>query len=481
MNRWRQTLLGLVALTLAPTLYAANPCLTGGAPMMRDGSGTGGAGLRPEAGDGTGQGGTGISAGKFAVGGDGSGSGGTGISQGKLSVDGDGSGTGRSVEVDGVITGFASICVNGLELNYLPSTPITINGNAASAKDLRVGQVVRALAHGQGDQLALQHIRIRHLLVAQVDELAPGKIRAQGRSITIIPNMELPAGLTPGVKVAVSGFADVQGHVVATRLDVVPNDTPDSIEGVVHRTPQGRLVIDNVALGGDLSKLEPGDIIRAEGRYADGWMQITRHERAERAMTVDRVVIQGFVRHAALSELNVNGQRFLIDSRTQIKQPLRAGEWAKVDAIREGRHYHAREVETHTQPENDMLKPAQGKDNAPRRAGRQEKTHAQDEERSSEFTVEHSSRETEAIERPEAPEKVEAPERIERPEKIEAPERLERPETIEAPDRIERPEKIEAPERIERPEKIEAPERVERPEKIEAPERIERPEKIEIH
>jgi uncharacterized membrane protein HdeD (DUF308 family) len=102
MKHWRRFLLGLIALTLAPTLYAANPCATGGAPMMRDGSGAGGTGLRPEAGDGTGQGGTGVSPGKQS-GGDGSGSGGTGY----------------TVEVDGVITGFASICVNGLELHYL--------------------------------------------------------------------------------------------------------------------------------------------------------------------------------------------------------------------------------------------------------------------------------------------------------------------------------------------------------------------------
>lgn len=455
MKCLRQVLLGLLALTLAPALHAANPCVAGGAPIMGDGSGAGGTGLRPEAGDGTGQGGTGVSPGKQS-GGDGSGSG----------------GTGHTVEVDGVITGFASICVNGLELHYLPTTPITIYGNAASAKDLKVGQVVRALAHGQGDQLALQRIRVSHLLVAQVQGLEPGSLRAHGRNISLSPDAVLPSSLIPGVKVAVSGFVGANGHAVATRLDVVPDDTPDSLTGEVQRNAQGRLMINGVTLEQRSPKLEPGDIVRAEGRYVEGRMQITRFEREERTLSVDRVVIQGFVRHAAKSEINVSGQRFLIDTRTLIKQTLpHAGEWAKIDAIREGHQFHAREVEIQAHPGNDMSKPFQGKDSATPRAGHEEKTYKQEQERSADTDVEHSSRETEkgeATERPEASEKPETP------EGIEAPERIERPEKIEAPERVERPEKVEAPERIERPEKVEAPERIERPEKIEAPERIER-------
>ena len=466
MKRLHPILLGLIGLSLATALHAANPCATGGAPMMRDGSGAGGTGLWPEAGDGTGQGGTGVSPRKLSSG-DGSGSGGTGISLGNLSGgDGSGSGgTGYTVEVEGVITGFASICVNGLELHYLPTTPVTIYGDTASSKDLKVGQVVRALAHGQGDQLALQRIRVSHLLIAQVQKLEPGNLRAQGRNISLGPDAVLPSGLIPGVKVAVSGFVGAHGYSVATRLDVVPDDTPDSLTGEVQRNAQGELTVDGVPLVGNLARLEPGEIVRAEGLYAEGRMQITRFEREERAMPVDRVVIQGFVRHTAKSEINVSGQRFLIDSKTLIKQALpRAGEWAKVDAIREGHQFRAREVDTQARPGNEVSKPFQGKDSATQRAGSEEKTRSQEQGRSSGTDVEHSSRETEKVEVFERPEASEKPET---PEKVEAPERIERPEKVEAPERVERPEKIEAPERVERPEKIEAPERVERPERIE--------------
>lgn len=495
MNRVSQALLGLLlTFMVAPALYAANPCTTGGAPMMRDGNGAGGTGLRPESGDGTGQGGTGVSPGMLSGTGEGSGIGGTGIASGKLSVDGDGSGTGgtgHAVEVEGVITGFASICVNGLELHYLPTTPITIQGFSASPRDLKVGQVVRALARGQGDQLALQQVHVSHVLVAQVEALGAGTLRAQGRSITLSPTVVMPGGLAPGDKVAISGFAGAQGRVLATRLDVVPSDTPDSVTGQVQRNSQGRLTIDNVALTGDLAKLEPGDLVRAEGRFAEGRMQVARIEREERIMPVDRVVIQGIVRHASPSAINVNGQHFLIDSQTLIKQsPPRAGEWVKIDALRTGRQFHAREVETHVEAGYDAHKPVQEKGDTHHRGGHEETLNAQNATNGSETKADLSNRETdtretsdrpETVEKPETPEKAEAPEHVERPEKIEAPERVERPEKIEAPEPIERPEKVEVPERIERPEKVEVPERIERPEKIEIPERVERPEPIEIH
>lgn len=301
MKRWHQALLGLLACALTPTLHAANPCTTGGAPSQRDGSGQSGTGWRPSDGDGSGQGGTG-----FIPGDDGSGSGGTGL----------------TVEVDGVITGFASICVNGLELHYVPTTLVTLHGRAATPKELAVGQVVRALARGQGDQLAVQRVQVRHLLVATIQGIKPGELRAQGRTISLSPNAERSSGLTPGVKVAVSGFVDARGHSVATRLDVVPGDTPDSLTGEVTRNAQGELSVDGVVLKGRLPRLEPGDTVRAEGHFTQGRMHITRIEREERNLAVDRIVIQGSIRHVDKSGLSIGGQRFLIDNQMHVKQAL---------------------------------------------------------------------------------------------------------------------------------------------------------------
>lgn len=462
-KRWHQALLGLIALTLAPVLYAANPCSTGGAPVMRDGSGAGGTGRRPEGADGSGQGGTGATPYR-KPGGDGSGTG----------------GTGHTVEVEGVITGFASICVNGLELHYHPATPITIHGKTASPHDLEVGQVVRALAKGQGEQLTLQRVQVRHLLVAQVQGLGSGGLRAQGRNISLSPGAVLPAGLVPGVKVAVSGFVGAHGRTVATRLDVVPDDMPDSLTGEVQRNAQGRLMVDGVTLEGRLPKLEPGAMVRAEGRYAQGRMQITRFEREERVMPVDRVVIQGLVRHADKAGLNIGGQRFLIDTQTRGRQaPPRAGEWAIIDAVRKGGQLHAREVEAAARPGNNRNSPIQREDDPTRRGSFDEKAVKQDQEHHSDTESRRANQEAARPEKHESGERQEHSEKPEIPEKIERIEKSERVEKIEKPEKVERPEKIEKPEKVERPEKIERPEKVERPEKIEKPERVERVERHE--
>lgn len=455
MKFWRQALLGLVALSLAPTLFAANPCESGGSPIMRDGTGQGGTGLSPYK----------------PSGGDGSGSG----------------GTGHTVEVEGVITGFASICVNGLELHYLPTTPVMIQGKSGSPKDLRIGQVVRARAQGQGNQLSVQRLHVRHLLVSPLQQVGVGELRAQGRNISLSPNAVLPTGLVPGTKVAVSGFVGMHGRVVATRLDVVPDDTPDSLTGEVQRNTEGDLAVEGVVLKGHLPKLEPGEVIRAEGHYEQGRMQVIRFEREEHAMPVDRFVVQGLIGRADKSGISINGQRFLLDSQTRIKQALpRAGEWAIIDAVRAGGQFRAREIDARPFPGNNLDKPPQEGDLPSKHSSRDVKDLPYEPESGTESGTGLSGRNDPAQpemhdSKPpsELPEKHEVPEKIEHLEKMERVETVEHPEKIERVEPIERPEKIERVEAIERPEKIERVERVERVEKIERPEKVERVERVE--
>jgi hypothetical protein len=274
--------------------------------------------------------------------------------------------------------------------------------------------------------------------------------------------------------------------VVATRLDVVPDDTPDSLTGEVQRNARGELTVDGVTLEGRLTRLEPGAKVRVEGRYAQGRMEVTRFEREERAMHVDRVIVQGLVRHADKSGFNIGGQHFLIDTQTRGKQaPPGAGEWAIVDAVRKGNAFHAREVEAQSHPGNNVNKPAQGDGSTSEIAPKQEQSqHPGTASASSNHEGEHSEKpesgkRKDLREKTEHPENTENTEKVEHSEKIEKPEKVERPEKIEKAEKVERPEKIEKPEKVERPEKIEKPEKVERPEKIEKPERIERVERHE--
>ncbi|UUZ77687.1 DUF5666 domain-containing protein [Polaromonas sp. P1(28)-13] len=74
--------------------------------------------------------------------------GGTGISEGGIG------GTG----IVGVITGFASICVNGVEVHFDAGTPVSDNGQPGSARQLAVGQVVAVRAAGAGAEVSARNI-----------------------------------------------------------------------------------------------------------------------------------------------------------------------------------------------------------------------------------------------------------------------------------------------------------------------------------
>lgn len=473
-------LLCLLALvTVSSALHAANPCLSGGAPQPRegagkDGTGTGGTGYTARLNnstDGSGAGGTGHAPGK----GDGSGAGGTGAPQ-MAANDGSGTGgTGHETEVEGVITGFASICVNGLELHYQADTPIAVNGKAASPKDLAVGQVVRAQAKGKDDQFAIARLQIRYVMVAPLQDISASHAQVMGKNVRLENGAQLPGALEPGQKVAVSGFVGPGGAVFATRLDAVSPDTPDSINGEVSRDEKGRRTIGGVPVDGVAAELRAGESARAEGRFENGRLLAERVEHDEPAGRAERFIIQGAVKETGKDSLDVGGKRLVLGPASADKhEPLpRAGSWVRVEGVRRGKDLQIEKVEVQGRilPASRDLQEKSRKESAlPARELRQ--TTDQSRERSEHIEREDHSEEAERPESPEKPEETEAPEH---PERVESPEK---PEEIEAPERQERFEAPEKPESeaIERPERVEAPEK---PEKYEAPERPERPESPE--
>jgi hypothetical protein len=136
------------------------------------GDGVGGTGL---SGDTDGVGGTGITD-------PGDGVGGTGIERDARGGDGVG-GTG----VVGVVTGFGSICVNGLELEYDASTPVEVDGAAGTTADLAVGQLVVVNASRVGSQLRADRIAVRNAAVgpAQSIDTVRGELHVLGQRIAV--------------------------------------------------------------------------------------------------------------------------------------------------------------------------------------------------------------------------------------------------------------------------------------------------------
>ena len=76
----------------------------------------------------------------------GDGLGGTGISAKTLASNPRGDGLGGTGIV-GTISGFGSIIVNGLELQFDRNTAVGSDGRPAALDELRVGQVIEGVAH----------------------------------------------------------------------------------------------------------------------------------------------------------------------------------------------------------------------------------------------------------------------------------------------------------------------------------------------
>ena len=191
----------------------ANPCDDGGigGTGIALSRGIGGTGVNPESG---GIGGTGISNLEKGIGGTGINSN-SGIGGSGFKADSGLGGTG----VVGVITGFGSICVNGLELHFYNDTPVELDGKKISSQDLAVGHVVAVQAFGSGQSLVAHSIRAFHQVTGPITALnAPnGKLSVMGQAVSINPAQL--KGMQVGQWVNVSGLRKADGSVIASRID----------------------------------------------------------------------------------------------------------------------------------------------------------------------------------------------------------------------------------------------------------------------
>ena len=143
-------------------------------------------------------------------------------------------GTGMQVAAvsSGPISRFGSIFVNGVEFSTTTAA-VSVNGQAASASTLRVGQVVtvQGTVAGGGTTGAAAKVGYRANVqgpIAAVNATA-SSFTVLGQTVTVGSRTSLSAAggasasfaaLAPGALVEVSGFADANGTIGATRIDL---------------------------------------------------------------------------------------------------------------------------------------------------------------------------------------------------------------------------------------------------------------------
>ena len=284
----------LVGVALAAALLACAEPEPQGPQMAQQGVGGTGRGIGGTGAPERGIGGTGRSEG---------GIGGTGSPQGGIS------GTG----IVGTVTGFGSVWVNGLEVQFAPQTPVAQEGQPTSAGTLAVGQVVAIHADAGPKGYQARQIQIVHA-VSGIAQAVPGKpqqLLVVGQRVEITPQTRLSDVRTPGkalsaplgagAYVHVSGLRRADGVIVASRLE---QDTP-SPQVVLH----GEVSVANgvVRVGGirvkvpqalDKEVLVDGHAVRLEGTWKNGTLvaqQVTADPVETLRQQVEQLVLETYV------------------------------------------------------------------------------------------------------------------------------------------------------------------------------------------
>jgi hypothetical protein len=179
--------------------------------------------------------------------------------------------------VIGTIRGFGSIVVNGLRIAYPTDAVVTVDGEPAMVGDLRIGQVVQAVAtraavrpDGSDGGLVTGRIDVVTEVVGPVEAVAPGRLIVLGQRV-------FTAGLTGewalGGRVAVSGLRRPDGIIVASLIEP-RGPGPDRVVGPVRRDEHRMAMIGNLRLEG-VGVPPPGKRALVVGETANGGLRVT--------------------------------------------------------------------------------------------------------------------------------------------------------------------------------------------------------------
>jgi Domain of unknown function (DUF5666) len=414
MQRFSAVLLAisLVLLTANASAAESNVCNAGigGTGIQQDG--IGGTGNQSE-----GIGGTGIQAS--------SGVGGTGA-QANSGVGGTG--------IVGVITGFASICVNGLEVHYDTQTHVDMDGVSSSIDALNIGQLVAIESSNKGSQLKAQRVSVSHIMVGKIEKVSAAQktVQVMGQTISLSSNTIGGADLKINQIVKVSGLVSANNLVHALRIDLAAANTPSSITGLIDQNGK----INGVDIASS-NQSHTGRAVQVSGQW-DG--RSLHAERIKESATqrvlkgAENLVIQGIAPAHAVQQFSMQNHIINIDANTKITG---ANAGSNQTIIVRGKLDRAGNITARTIEYSNQ-------DKVLERGGSKHRPSASDKSSSNNSDEDRN-----------AGEKIETKERTEKAESAERHESTERLEKAERAEHTERPEKVERAEHVERPERAE--------------------------
>lgn len=233
----------------------------------------------------------------------------------------------------GVVTGFASICVNGVEVEYEPTMPVLRDGRTEPISELAVGQVVALQAEGEGDQLLARRIAVLDAAVGPLTSLdaASGRFAVMGQPSVALERADL-RGLRLGDWVRVSGLRVASGEIRASlvqraapgvALATGPYQATDAGGVRVGATPVN---LSGLAVPQDVVE---GQEIRVRGEWVAGRLRAREIQPQPTRQAVGRsreVLLQGYV-HA------VNGREIRLGYDTVVLSESVRIDGGRLDAL----------------------------------------------------------------------------------------------------------------------------------------------------
>jgi hypothetical protein len=413
----------------------AEPDGTGGTGRAEGGEGMGGTGApAPRGGDDGGIGGTGAWAG-----GDEDGVGGTGI--------------------EGAITSFGSVCVNGMRVAFSDDTPITLDEKRVPASRLAVGDVVRIAAERRDGALHARSIELRNEVFGRVDRVDParGTLVVLGQHVQVgeqtrLGDRQSPSGMqaTPlavGDFVRVSGMRRGDGEIVASRVERDAPEDEVGVTGTLEARQGGGFAVGDLAIEADPSArpLSVGQRGTFCGRVEGGRLvadEVDLEPDVPFDGKLSRLSIEGYARSVPGGKTLELGRLRIDLSALPEAGAESAAQLSGVTLVRVNGRIAPEGGLTAERLEIDDSRGGEARWRAIERGGvwrelrdRSDRDSAEKTERAEREDHGEREQQEERAERPENEERVERPERPEREERVERPERPEREERPERPER----------------------------------------------
>ncbi len=118
----------------------------------------------------------------------------------------------------GEITGFGSIFVNGVEVEYDDTTAFTIDGKVTTQQQLEIGDVVEVLTMDASNHTNASAINLRHEVIGKVESTNPQTFSFTVLGQTVVQSLNKRMLPDVGATVAVSGFRVDQQTIISTRV-----------------------------------------------------------------------------------------------------------------------------------------------------------------------------------------------------------------------------------------------------------------------